>query len=482
MDKITQQRLYAFCPFLLAAILAGYTALSGLTLDHVADLSGALRMRDGQIPYRDFYLPYGPVAFVLLWPFTLLFSDLSIAHIAASITLNVLATGCMMRLARICVSENRLVICCGVLTAIWFLPPFGSYFHDHLAYLFLIIGFLYFLKDREVLAGAAFVLAFHSKQTVGIVGVFCLFIALLFSSRRKTLTPSALLAFLLSNLAFHILILSMIYYFSDFALYWETTFTNPAYYSLFKPDKDPLNFLTALLMPFGIHPFQMFKEHGMGRISFYPIVLFVYYSFIRMWKLEGVQRFAIVFFLFSTLFSASFLSRSFTHLILGLPLAIVVLLNASPIKTQNLIFAAVALIGLLQIRNQHPWAYSHLFPLTRPNYTFQKTTYQLGQFLSKQPEDFAILDNREIMIPFFANKAPVNLPVVFFDGVVVPWMKEKRMIWEDRILSTLLDKKPKWIVRKKSLYNDLKNMESFLALHCKQEKAYEYFILLNCKE
>lgn len=472
----------------LAALLAGYSCFTSLTLDHIADLSSALRLQAGQIPYQDFETPYGPISPILLSFFLPITPTAGYALLLASVLLNTFACFFMMKIVQKLGGDRFSTLSCGVLAAIWFLPPFGSYFHDHLAYCFLIFACFAFLNEQMLYAAIAFALSFHAKQTVGIIGIFCLCIALLFSGEAKKLSPKHLIQFVGYSLLSHFCLWAIIFLLFDFSTYWQVTFLSPASYSLFKADKDPLNFFVSLVLPFGINPIQMLNDQGLGRLSFYPLICFVYFTYFQIKKISPTQKFICLFFLFSTLFCAAFLSRSFTHVVLGMPLVWIAVTETFPFKWQRRVFVAFAGLGLLQIYHLHSprglknqsLANSALFPLKTVQLRFSGPARRVGEYLAQEKKSYAVLDDWSVLAPYFAGFLPMNGPVLFFDGLVVPWEENTRRAWEKRLVSNLKEKNPEYIVRKKTPYQGLFKLEAFLSQHCTKEKEIPPFHILRC--
>jgi len=146
-------------------------------LDESIVFDGAWRLVQGQVPYRDFFMPFGPVAFAL--PALVFevggvsFSSLVLAAAIASL----LATAAAVRLLWLLTSRSvALSLLGGSLTAVWYQAPFGVPWMEQTAFLFDLLALLLIVdgqlaKGRSVLlfaaAGAASVAAVLSKQNAG---------------------------------------------------------------------------------------------------------------------------------------------------------------------------------------------------------------------------------------------------------------------------------------------------------------------------
>jgi hypothetical protein len=143
---------------------------------------GGYRVLTGQVPYRDFVLPFGPVA---LWLQALFFAVSEVtysAYIASAAIVNAAAAIAAVVILRMLFPSTRLLpYLAGALTAFWFYPPFGTPWVDQTAFFFslLAIGFLLAgvldggprKGSRSglflAMSGGLAFLAFMSKQNVG---------------------------------------------------------------------------------------------------------------------------------------------------------------------------------------------------------------------------------------------------------------------------------------------------------------------------
>lgn len=150
-------------------------------LDQSIVFDAAWRMSQGQVPYRDFFMPFGPVAFVLP---ALLFRWVSVSFsslVAAACVLSLLATGISLRLAHRLTGSRALSLLAGALTAVWFQAPFGVPWMEQTAFFFDLVALWAVVESRlthrgqlalPLIAGLASALAVLSKQNAG--GLFVL--------------------------------------------------------------------------------------------------------------------------------------------------------------------------------------------------------------------------------------------------------------------------------------------------------------------
>jgi 4-amino-4-deoxy-L-arabinose transferase-like glycosyltransferase len=144
-------------------------------------LDGAHRIISGQIPYSDFLMPFGPMTFWAQAVFSRAFGLTHFSSLLSAAAANMLATLFSVLILRQLFPNRRHVsYLAGFVTAIWFAPPFGTLWMDHVAFLFslfAILTTLYGLPREEdgrssdllfVLAGCSAFLAFVSKQNVGL--------------------------------------------------------------------------------------------------------------------------------------------------------------------------------------------------------------------------------------------------------------------------------------------------------------------------
>jgi len=173
---------------------------------------GSYRIVSGQIPYRDFILPYGPVTFYIQALFFKLMGVNYFAYIFGAAVINVVTTFCVIVMFRLLFPENHLIACvAGLLTAVWFYPPSGTPYPE------ITAAFSSFLALTAILlastggkrpafvnillvggAGCLAVFSFLSKQNAGAL-ISPAYFVLIIGTSGKTRNIIRYLAFFLSG-------------------------------------------------------------------------------------------------------------------------------------------------------------------------------------------------------------------------------------------------------------------------------------------
>jgi hypothetical protein len=141
---------------------------------------GSYRVASGQVPYRDFVMPFGPVTF---WLHAVFFKVLGVSYFSyvfGAALINVLAVVASAGLVRLLFPSCRaLAYLAAAVTAVWFYPPFGTPWVDQTAFFFSYLGLLALLAGAKqtrprrgdllaALSGVAAFLAMLSKQNAGL--------------------------------------------------------------------------------------------------------------------------------------------------------------------------------------------------------------------------------------------------------------------------------------------------------------------------
>ncbi len=104
---------------------------------------GSYRVSTGQIPFKDFVIPFGPMTFWLQGGIFKLFGASYASYIFGAAVINSLVTGICFWILRIIFPNSKPVAWLGgILTAIWFYPPFGTPWPEQTAFFFAFIGML----------------------------------------------------------------------------------------------------------------------------------------------------------------------------------------------------------------------------------------------------------------------------------------------------------------------------------------------------
>jgi hypothetical protein len=156
-----------------------YSGHRGLfLLDHSAVFDGAWRIVQGQIPYRDFYMAFPPIMFWIQAAFFKVAGLTFSSMVLSAAVVNVLATASIMRFVHLLVTGSSLpTLLAGIVTAIWFQPPFGTLWMEQVAFLFACGALQCTLEAGRLtnrfsmllwfLTGCCMACSFLSKQNAG---------------------------------------------------------------------------------------------------------------------------------------------------------------------------------------------------------------------------------------------------------------------------------------------------------------------------
>ncbi|MFN0054069.1 MAG: ArnT family glycosyltransferase [Planctomycetales bacterium] len=171
------------------------------SLDQSIEFDGAYRVLSGQVVYRDFVIPTGPVVHWLQALFFWLGGVDYGSYLVGAAVINALAAGLGFRLASLLFpGQLWLALTAGGLTAIWFYSVFGTPNMEQTSFFFSLLGITLAVNavrggsmtglSRLVqigLAGGCAVTAFLSKQNAGlfIVPVYALVPLVALSNRKQ---------------------------------------------------------------------------------------------------------------------------------------------------------------------------------------------------------------------------------------------------------------------------------------------------------
>lgn len=185
----------------------GLRVLEGTDSTHYFD--GAFRILSGQIPYRDFYSPTGPLIYVLTAMAFGLFGVSYPVYVGVAALMNIVITACVLAGARALGVGRHVALAAGLATAIWNLPiERGTPWYDPAAFIFLHVAVWLLLApparpavDSAWMAGLALAGAFYGKQSTGAIGAAALTLFLLQTGPRARAVRLAA-AFLIGVLGF----------------------------------------------------------------------------------------------------------------------------------------------------------------------------------------------------------------------------------------------------------------------------------------
>lgn len=149
-------------------------------LDQSIVFDGAYRIIQGQIPYRDFLMPFGPVVFWMQAAFFKIFGINYFSYLLLSAVMNAIGTLCSIIIIRKIFPERMLLsYIAGILTGVWFYPPFGTPWLEQTSFFFSFLGLVSILgaivksENRNknllcILAGSFAAFSLLSKQNAGL--------------------------------------------------------------------------------------------------------------------------------------------------------------------------------------------------------------------------------------------------------------------------------------------------------------------------
>jgi hypothetical protein len=182
---------------LLSFVAVMITGMRGFfAFDHSIPIDGGYRIYDGQVPFRDFDMPYGTFVFYIQAAFFFIFGLRFISSVIPAALQSVLFVYIVYRLLRL-LGVKEMYVWLGAIGSIFvYNVPFGSLWFDNTAFLIVLCTVYLFAKaeiDSEqwlyVPAGLLFALLFFSKQNAALwFGIFIVIPYFLFiaSDRIRT--------------------------------------------------------------------------------------------------------------------------------------------------------------------------------------------------------------------------------------------------------------------------------------------------------
>ncbi len=168
---------------LLAAIAAAFNWATGhrgiFLLDQSMVFDGGWRILQGQAPYKDFLIPFGPITFYVQALFFRLLGVNWSAMVFAACVINSLATMSTIRIVRLLGGGFRLLaLSAGLMTAICFQAPFGTLWFEQTAMFFDLLALQAVVESHRasdhrrgfwlLAGGISLALAALSKQNFGL--------------------------------------------------------------------------------------------------------------------------------------------------------------------------------------------------------------------------------------------------------------------------------------------------------------------------
>jgi hypothetical protein len=212
------------------------------------------------------------------------------------------------------------------------------------------------------------------------------------------------------------------------------------------------------------------RELGLSRFAFYPLVLFVFFSYFvlalafRREKASREQRALALYLLLSTLWCGALLGRYHGHLFLGMGGVIAVVLALS--RDQGLLKrpswepAAAALfvaLGLVQIwaggvgrsmvkPHQPTFAQSDLYPLRIQASPVTASNAEVVDYLKDKPGDLAVFHGYAFLVPVALRRPSYNPTLFYAAALTVPSKPEGWKRWQQELISAMEKRRPKFVV------------------------------------
>ena len=150
--------------------------------DESTVFDGGWRIVQGQVMYRDFYAPYGPVVYWLQSQFFRLMGVTFSSMVMAGGVVNAIAVACVIWILRRVApapAHRLTALAGGFVTALWFGAPSGILWYEQTAFCFNLIASALVLEAEfrgertapyvRIAAGCSLALSVLSKQSAGVV-------------------------------------------------------------------------------------------------------------------------------------------------------------------------------------------------------------------------------------------------------------------------------------------------------------------------
>jgi hypothetical protein len=466
------EKVYFFIIF--SAILFQVPAtIFGLHEDLLLHWEEGLRIVSGQIPYNDYFFPWGPIsgyvgAFFLL----LTGSSIGWSMILLAVIVNVTASLSVAYIVKSTTNNNSLTLIAGVFTSAWYLTHIGGFYVDHNAYLVVLLaGVMYVSKTIDTIKyisiGVLCALAFWVKQTTGTLGGIGLGVAILLAEGFSIFVSRRFVYMVSGYLVTFITILSFILHFADVDKFIEAFYLLPIEYAKVEPNKN-LNILWQnMLLPFNINIIDAFKNRHSGLIVFFPLVLLIYMAYYvlifkqKNWIENKRLRFSIIFFLLTSLLCSPTVGRDITDTVWGLGgvLALVFYIiekQSNKLKNTKIYFLSLVMfVGMSVLLFVYPkvkaeieyidlWDLSPLYPvqvssMVSPHIDI-KSVYKMAEFLHaniKESDRLVVYDDNAKLISTLNSIASYS-ELLFFDvNITIPRKRDSQLQWQKREIEKL---------------------------------------------
>jgi len=453
--EITKKKIASLLVLILiATVIQTISTMNGVYEDPLVDYEAGLRHLQGQVLYRDYYLPHGPFGGLLFAFFLLLTPTGGFALILASVTLNVIAVILIWKILLITTNSLRYAFYGGLVTAFWYQVQMGGFYHHHLSYLLVLGAFLTSIcnlsqRVKIIVSAICFSLAFHSHQNIGLWGLAAFIIMSALVRGRVFFSVKESLFFSGIYIASHFTIVGSIFLFSDINNYFYYTFHIPMKWA--SVNKHFFHPFISLFIPYSINPVTAFSKPNLGQLLFYPIVALFYIAylsiFIKRKSLTEENHFTITFMILSTLWCSAVVSRLFTEVTFALGGILAMTLfswrDKLSYKLEYSIISFYIIIGVIFLgNNRHFFDNSEvkhfrstdLFPVKIKQSDFPhinlSAIIDVIEYLDGKLGNIAVIDDNGILIPLALRKAPLDPTLYYDEGLTVPSDIKEREKWQ----------------------------------------------------
>jgi hypothetical protein len=432
-----------------------------------------LRILSGQIPYSDYFFPWGPISgYVAAFFLLLTGSSIGWSMILLAVIVNVTASLSVAYIVKSTTRNNSLTLIAGVFTSAWYLTHIGGFYVDHNAYLVILLaGVMYVSKTSDAIKfisiGVLCALAFWVKQTTGALGSIGLGFAILLAEGFSIFVSRRFVYMVSGYLVTFIAILFFILLFADVDKFIEAFYLLPIEYAKVEPNKN-LNVLWKnMLLPFNINIIDAFKNKHGGLIVFFPLVMLIYMAYYvlffkrKNWIGNKKLRFSITFFLLTSLLSSPTVGRDITDTVWGLGgvLALVFYIfekQSNKLKYIKIYFLLLIMfIGISVLLFTYPKVKSEieyvnyldslpLYPVKISNIASPHieigSIKKMAEFINaniKLSERVVFYDDNAKLISMLNGIAP-HSELLFFDvNISIPRNKDEQIEWQKREIDKL---------------------------------------------
>jgi Dolichyl-phosphate-mannose-protein mannosyltransferase len=456
---------------LLGLIIGAISGALDINHDMAIAYTAALKLLSGQVLYVNFSEPHGPLSDWLFALFLELAPTGGWALVAASGLLNAAGTLVVWMITGRYPGPRDGRVTAAVITAFWFVPVFGCYYHDPLAFLFVLLGFLAYVRPtreiaRDVLTGLWFALAFQTKQTVGVTGLLAFSVSLIYWRGLGAFRDRANYGILLAFLGFNAVVFAVIAACGGLGHYWLYSFKVPAEFGATHPnDKGPFGLVVTLLHPFR-RPIDFQTPGSFIRHNFDVIVVLMYFAYYRLYRRVQQDRammkagtlgerdvwpsYVFLFCLLATLWCSALLGRRTQEVTLGMGTVLAMSWSTLRRRVRYGLTAVVCSVALVYVYMLHGLYLAHdpffettdLRPIrVRP----QHNQYDIAsckrvvEYLSDKPGRLAVIDEAAFLVPLALRRAPRGPSSYLTIGLSVPERPEWSARWQEEFIREIED-------------------------------------------